>query len=140
MQQPSYGPAGPNKFKSSLRKYSKIEGSPFSGNNGRKTSLEKDMPIKGSFYSTPKIQKSLYGKSGFSRYPDITQRRFNKRDLVIDELQQSFINSKSTIPHVSMNKKRLRTGARTDSVLKNNTIASSGWSPKDEISNNPVSY
>ena len=55
MQSPSYGPAGPNKFKSSLRKYSKIEGSPFSGSNGRRTTLEKDSPIKGSFYSTPKI-------------------------------------------------------------------------------------
>jgi hypothetical protein len=39
-----------------------------------------------------------------------------------------------------MNKKRLRTGARTDSVLKNNTIASSGFSPTDPSSNQPISY
>ena len=52
MQSPTYGPAGPNTFKSSLRKYSKIEGTGFSG---RKTSLDRDVPIKGSFYSTPKI-------------------------------------------------------------------------------------
>ena len=50
------------------------------------------------------------------------------------------MNSKDKIPNVGMNKKRLRTGARTDSVLKNNTIASSGWYPKDEETNQPVSY
>ena len=41
---------------------------------------------------------------------------------------------------MSINKKRLRTGARTDSVLKNNTIASSGFSPKDPDTNHPFSY